>query len=187
MELNPELTIRQKRRMFYRIEGGLREFQYNLKSHIATTRFNNQTWEENRNYVKRHPTAGCIYGTCEQISTQICQDSVLMVLEMNNEQNRIMGIGMVRNHPISRKHRIYSNEEYNRYAYVGRHRIDRSEMSPEEENIMKAFDILCFKGSRHLKRLRGIKTFPVDMLYRCKKVLDLSEFVRNMFVRRIQT
>ena len=182
-----ELTIRQKRRLVYRIDGNLREFQNNMKSHITTTRFNDVTWEENRQYAERNSNIGCIYGTCEQISTQIHQESVLFVLEMNNDQNRIMGIGMVRNRPIPRKHRIYTNEEYNRYAYVGRHRIDRSELNEEEEDIMQVFDILCFKGSRHLKRLRGIKTFPVDMLYRCKRIMDLAEFIKNMFVKRIQT
>jgi hypothetical protein len=186
MEHNPELSIRQRRRLSYRLDGDLREFQHNLKSHIATTRFNNQTWEENRNYVKHHPSVGCAYGASEQISTKIHNESVMMVLEMNNDKNRIMGIGMVRNHPISRKHRIYTNEEYNRYAYVGRHRIDREDMTEEEEIIMQAFDRLCFKGARHLKRLRGIKAFPVDMLYRCKKIMDLSEFVKDMFKKRIQ-
>jgi ribosomal protein S13 len=181
-----ELTVRQQRRLSYRTDGDLREFQQNLKSHITTTRFNNETWEENRNYVKHHHGVGCAYGTCEQISTKIHNEGVLMVLEMNNDENRIMGIGMVRNHPLARKHRIYSNEEYNRYAYVGRHRIDRLEMNSEEETIMRAFDILCFKGSRHLKRLRGIKTFPIDMLYRCKKVMDLPEFIKNMFIKRMQ-
>ena len=52
---------------------------------------------------------------------------------------------------------------------------------------MQVFDILCFKGSHNLKRLRGIKTFPVDMLYRCKRIMDLAEFIKNMFVKRIQT
>ena len=106
-----ELTIRQKRRLVYRIDGNLREFQNNMKSHITTTRFNDVTWEENRQYAERNSNIGCIYGTCEQISTQIHQESVLFVLEMNNDQNRIMGIGMVRNRPIPRKHRIYTNEE----------------------------------------------------------------------------
>lgn len=182
-----ELTIRQKRRLVYRIDGNLREFKHNMKSYITTTRFNDVTWAENREYIKSNPNIGCIYGTCEQISSQIHQESVLFVLEMANDQNRILGIGMVRNRPIPRKHHIYTNEEYNRYAYVGRHRIDRSEMSEEEDTIMQVFDILCFKGARHLKRLRGIKTFPADMLYRCKRIMDLAEFIKNMFVKRIQT
>ena len=148
-----ELSIRQKRRICFRTNGNMREYKNNMKSHIATTRFNDKTWNENSNYLTQHPAMGCIYGTCEQISTQIHQEGVLFVLEMNNEQNKIMGIGMVRNHPITRKHRIYSNEEYNRYAYIGRHRIDRSEMSEEEEIIMQTFDILCFKGARHLKKI----------------------------------
>jgi len=182
-----DLSVRQRRRLCFLINDNMREYKNNMKSHIATTRFNDKTWNENKKYLTHHPTMGCIYGTCEQISTQIKQEGVLFVLEMNNEQNKIMGIGMVRNRPIIRKHKIYSNNEYNRYAYIGRHRIDRSEMNEEEEVIMQVFDILCFKGARHLKRLRGIKTFPIDMLYRCKKVMDLVDFIKNMFIKRIQS
>ena len=98
-----------------------------------------------------------------------------------------MGIGMVRNHVIIHKHRVYSNENYNRYAYLGKHRIDRSSMNEEEEIVMRAFDALCFKGARHMKRLQGIKAFPTDMLYKCKRIMDLVEFVRTMFKRRLET
>ena len=74
---------------------------------------------------------------------------------------------------------------------MGKHRIDRNEMNSEEEEIMKVFDILCFTGKRHQKRLSGIKSFPVDMLYKMSKRAielekpDLVDFMTNMFKRRI--
>ena len=65
--------------------------------------------------------------------------------------------------------------------------IDRSELSNKEEIIMKAFDILCFKTNNHMKRGQGILQFPVKSLYRIKKqVIDLVDFVNNMFKNRIQ-
>jgi len=96
-----------------------------------------------------------------------------------------MGIGMVRNHAIVNKHQVYSNGNYNRYVYVGKNRIDREDMTDDEETIMQVFDILCFKGNRHMKRGQGLKSFPVDMLYRCSKRLDLIQFVSEMFKSRL--
>jgi phage gp16-like protein len=104
---------------------------------------------------------------------------------MNNDTNKIMGIGMVRNHPILNKFFVYENGNYNRYVYIGKNRISREDMSGEEEQIMQAFDILCFKGNRHMKRGQGLKSFPVDMLYRVSKKIDLVNFIGNMFKIRL--
>jgi hypothetical protein len=106
---------------------------------------------------------------------------------MNNEINKITGIGMVRNHPYSNKYSVYRNGNYNRYVYVGKYRIDRSEMNEYEERIMKFFDILCFTGNRHMKRGQGLKSFPVDILYRCNRTMDLVNFISEMFKRKINT
>jgi len=162
------------------------EYCNSIRTPIVTTRFNNESWNENDKYRLNYPNIGCVYATPEMNSDRIGPDCILFVLEMNNEINRIMGVGMVRNHVIIKKHRVYSNENYNRYAYVGKHRIDRNEMNEEEEMIMRVFDILCFKGSRHMKRLQGIKAFPMDMLYRCKGIMDLVEFIRKMFKSRLE-
>jgi len=111
-------------------------------------------------------------------------DGVLFVLEMNNDKNRIMGIGMVVNHPQMRKYSVYQNNNYNRYVFSGKHRIDRDDMSEKEEQIMKAFDILCFKGHYHMKRGQGLLSYPPIMLYRASNVIDLVDFINNMFKNR---
>jgi hypothetical protein len=36
-----------------------------------------------------------------------------------------------------------------------------------------------------MKRLQGIKAFPMDMLYKCKSIMDLVEIVKTMFRRRM--
>ena len=159
-------------------------YKMKLKSQLLTTRFNNSTWKENEDYRKQNPKIGCIYSTPEPNGQHLPFDSVCIILEMNNDTNRIMGIGMVRNKPIYNKYNVYSDPKYNGFAYLGKHRIDRADMTEEEERIMKVFDILCFKGSRHMKRLKGIKSFPLDMLYRCSSILDLVEFSANMFKTR---
>jgi hypothetical protein len=163
------------------------EFARSHQKWLMTTRFNNATWEENELFRKRYPKIKCIYPAQEPITHTIPQDSILFVLEMNNDTNKIMGVGILKNHAICdhTKYRVYSNQNYNRYSYLGSRRIDRSEMTEKEETIMKVFDILCFKGARHMKRLRGIKAFPLDILYRCKEELDLVYFIRGMFKDRI--
>jgi hypothetical protein len=50
---------------------------------------------------------------------------------------------------------------------------------------MKIFDILCFTGNRHMKRGQGLKSFPIDMLYRCSKRIDLVKFISEMFKTRL--
>ena len=161
------------------------EYRAQFKHHLTTTRFNNLTWSENDAYRQQNPKIGCIYPTTEPNGQTIPEEANLFVLEMNNEQNRIMGIGLVKNKPIYNKYHVYSDPKYNCFAYLGKHRIDRAKMTEEEERIMKVFDILCFKGARHMKRLVGLKAFPIDMLYNCRTILDLVEFITTMFKTRI--
>lgn len=111
---------------------------------------------------------------------------VVFVLEMNNSTDRVAAIGMVKNRSIQNKYKVYENMSYNRHVYMGKMRIAREDVSPEEEEIMKVFDKLCFKGAKNMKRGQGITTFPVEVLYKCSKHLDLVEYVREMFKSRIQ-
>ncbi len=162
------------------------EFKRQLKNYILTSRFNNSTWMENINFRKNNNKIGCIYCSPGQISNTIPIDTIIFILEMNNDNNRIMGIGMVRNHPTANPYSVYNIGNYHRYIYVGKYRIDRNEMNNDEENIMKVFDILCFTGNKHMKRGQGLTTFPIDILCRCSKVLDLVVFINNMFKIRLK-
>lgn len=95
-----------------------------------------------------------------------------------------MGIGMIKNHPICGKFNMYEEGNFNRYTYIGKYRIDRMDMTEMEENVMKAFDILCFTGNRHLKRGKGITSYPPYMLFKCQSVMDLVAFISDMFKKR---
>jgi len=163
-----------------------KEYILGKKQFILTSRFNNKTWSENCDFKRRFSKISCVYCTPVMISSQIPIDSILFILEMNNDKNTIMGIGMVRNHPINKHLPVYVNDNYNRYQYVGKQRIDRTEMNDEEETIMRVFDILCFHGNRHQKRGHGIKSFPQEMLFRCFPILDLVDFINRMFKRRLE-
>ena len=161
------------------------DYKQNLRHFLLTSRFNNQTWSENSRYRDTHKQIKCIYCSPDPISRDIPVDAVAFVLEMNNDTNIIMGIGMISNHSQINRYRVYKEGNYNRYNYVGKGRIDRTQMTADEERIMKVFDILCFTGNTHMKRGQGLKLFPVDMLYRCSVKLDLVEFVSEMFKNRL--
>jgi hypothetical protein len=167
-----------KRKFSYEIK----EFISLSKSLIATTRFNNTTYYENKSYREHvNHTFGCIYTCIQPITPSIRPNIDIYVLEMNNEINRIMGIGLIHNQPIYNKYFIHKDQKYNVFSYIGDYRIDRNDMTSQQEEIIRVFDILCFKGKRHMKRLKGIKTFPQDMIYNCRHVIDLNDFMRKTF------
>ena len=182
MKLNKQMNVPTEKKLFHK---QLKTYKKDLRHYLMTSRFSNETWSENQAYRTRINHPGCIYCSPEPITVQIPIDAIMFILEMNNSTNKIMGIGMVRNRAHINKYQVYENGNYNRYAYKGKHRIDRKEMSEEEETIMKAFDIICFKGNKHMKRGQGLKSFPTDILYRCSKRLDLVEFISEMFRIRL--
>jgi hypothetical protein len=179
-----EFISNEEREQYYIEKRNVKDFIKNSNKFLMTSRFNNLTWNENENYRKKNNMKGCIYCSPDQITLKIPVDSIVFILEMNNEKNEIIGIGMAKNHPTVGKYLVYTNGNYNRYVYSGKYRIDRKNMNTKEEEIMKAFDILCFKGNTHMKRGNGLKMFPSEMLYRCLKVINLVEFITEMFKSR---
>lgn len=163
----------------------VKDYRNTLKQFILTSRFNTLTWEENRHFVGRNMKIGCIYCAPSPLSSLIPLDTTLFILEMNNDVNKIMGIGLVNNHPRVQKYSVYQHGNYNRYSYIGKHRIDRIDMDEEEEKVMRVFDILCFTGNTHMKRGQGLKQFPIEMLYKTFPLIDLVVFIRDMFKKRM--
>jgi len=162
----------------------INHFKKSMRTFLLTSRFNEKTRIENKEYREKKLPNGCIYGCPEMICQFIPQESKILVIEMNNDINKIMGIGFLVNKPHWGKHRIYNDTNYNRFTYIGKYRISREDMTKEEEDIMTALDILCFYGNDHMKRGHGLKSFPAKILWRCRKVIDLTEFVENMFNKR---
>lgn len=188
---------KKDRRQEYRKYDDYRDYVEKLTRFIVTARFNTITWNENEEFRKINPMFGCIYGTPQEISVSsplggiinksFNEESILFVLEMNNDENKIMGIGMIKNKSHIKKFRIYKNDLYNLYGYAGKYRIDRNEISKDEEIIFEVLDKLCFYGSGHLKKMPGIKGFPIDKLFKLYKFknLDLVEYITNMFKKKI--
>jgi len=125
---------------------------------FVSSRFTNDTWNENELYRLRSEFTGCIYGAPQQMSPKIDAKSLVFVIEMNNSQNKIMGIGLVRNlHVTNKTYKIYDNGNFNRYIFVGKYRIDRTDLSSE---LLQILDHILFKERTHLKRGAGMTTIP---------------------------
>ena len=114
--------------------------------YIASTRFNNETYDENMSYRKKSDIP-VIYGTSIRIQEKYDVGSLLFVAEMNNEENRIEGIGLIRNTLVyDKKHNIYSNSDYNRYLYKGDYWISRKTILDKDDVIVKICVTVLFKG-----------------------------------------
>jgi hypothetical protein len=156
----------------------------NNPSRLMTSRFTNTTKNENDMYKQSKKINGSLYCTPEPISCSVPFDTNVLVLEMNNDTNKIMAIGKVKNKPITGTINVYENRNYNRFIYAGQHHIKREDMNEEEDKIMRVFDVLCFTGNKHMKRGQGLKSFPGEMLYRMSSRIDIIDFITKMFERR---
>ena len=133
-----------------------------MRTTIATSRFNNKTINENKKFKQSHNLNGCFYGTPFTISERIPIDSKVFIIEMNNDENKIEGIGFIRNkHEITKRSRIYEDGDYNRFVYKGNIRLDVSVVDDDYYlRVIQVLEQLLFKGSRHSKRAIGITELP---------------------------
>ena len=154
--------------------------------YLTTTRFNNKTFRENREYRKRYKFNGCIYGVPREMPAKIPPMAKVFVLEMNNDKNEIEGIGYIFNRiNYKRRYRIYQDMNYNRFTYISKHRVDRSQMTDAELKYLKQLEAMVFKGSNHLKRGQGITSVPQSKISRQHKVI--IQFMANLFLKGNET
>jgi len=136
-----------------------------IRTHILSSRFSNDTWRENKTYRTRHNSAGCIYGCPLRISHKVHVNAFAYVLEMNNSTNRIEGVGVIRNYPnVEQPPWIYANNNYNRYIYEGEYRMDRDAIERYDTDLVESIETICFKGKTHLKRGAGLTLVPKKLL-----------------------
>ena len=150
---------------------------------LTTTRFNNLTWEENERWRENNSYNGCVYGLMKPIAVSIPINSFLIVLEMNNDENKIMGFGLIQNVAQPKENiSIYSNPNYCLVVYNSRYRIDRKELTEQQEIYIKILEILVFKGATHLKRGQGITLIPKKILKR--GLIDLKKELVNILITK---
>jgi hypothetical protein len=147
---------------------------------LMITRFNNKTWNELQTYRKQNKISGPIYGVPRRVGPTIPLKEKLYILEMNNDTNTIMGIGLIKNFiKMERYHYIYSDGNFNRFTYSGKKYISREEFTRDEDELIEKMEERVFKGKGHLKRGQGIQKVPYE---RYSKI-ELEAF-KQMFVDR---
>jgi hypothetical protein len=121
---------------------------------LLTTRFTDETLQINRRY-RENQNVACIYGSLLKLSDQLPYEK-LFVLEMNNSQNKLVGIGVITKKFYPRE-KLYTDASYNMYTYKGKYHILPEELP--EEMIME-LEKLLFYGKSHLKRGGSVSRFP---------------------------
>ncbi len=160
-------------------------FRENPNIHLLTSRFNTDTWRENEEYRQRMGIAGCIYGAPLQVTHKINLMSSAYVIEMNNDTNKIEGIGAIRVYPsFSDPKSVYNNKNYNRYVYSGKYRLDRETLVRHNERLIDAIECLVFTGKTHMKRGAGLTTMSKKLLRDKRKPSDvhLLSDIRKIFI-----
>jgi hypothetical protein len=153
---------------------------------FAVTRFNTETWMQYARFTENHETG--YYTAPKQITRKTPLHKTIIVLEMNNDSNTIMGIGIVKNYCEPARARIYEDKNFNRYTYKHRApRIDRSQLNMEECLLLRYFESVCFRGSRHLKRGAGITIMPTRIIEHCLKFVNIFDSFKKMFTRESNT
>ena len=70
--------------------------ELNKPFHIGTARFTDETYNQNLNWKKRKKWDGCFYGFDKKLPTTIKTGELVFIVEMNNSQNMVMGIGLIK-------------------------------------------------------------------------------------------
>lgn len=154
---------------------------------LMTIRYTHQTYQDVQQFSEMPSRMEWIYG-CEYIPKHAEDDSLLFVLEMNNDTNRIMGVGYV--HYLTgnvqyRKYAIHSGDNEatkNQFQLMCKYRKDRTKMSAVEESVMQFLDILCFCAPKHQKTPKGMtRLIPGEDVR-----FDLVAFLSTMLRKRIE-
>lgn len=160
-------------------------FCENPNIHLLTSRFNTETWRENEEYRERMGIIGCIYGAPLQVTSKINLMSNAYVIEMNNDTNKIEGIGAIRVYPsFSDVKNVYNNKNYNRYVYSGKYRLDRETLVRHNERLINTIECLIFTGKTHMKRGAGLTKMSKRLMRDKRKPPDINILsdIRKIFI-----
>jgi hypothetical protein len=146
---------------------------------ILTTRFNQETWEENKQYRIAN-NIPCIYNTPFPIKQTIDTQTFLFILEMNNTTNQLEGIGLIQNKLLfNKKYHVYKTGNFNRYSYKGKFYLFKEKIERENPFLLKTLENILFKGKTHLKRGAGMTQLT-------KKITDKHDISLEEIIQQIK-
>jgi len=150
--------------------------------YLCTSRFNNQTYYENK-IAKQRLGFKCMYCSLTNVSN-IYSSDYLFVLEMNNEENQIMGIGYVQNMLSDIVYRIYSNKNYDQRHFQGSYHVNRDQMNEKELDFIRELEMSCFYGKDNLKRGMRLTRYPEKKINKYQeKGVNVLENIKQIFNR----
>lgn len=131
---------------------------------IGTVRFNNKTYLENLKWKQRKGHNGCAYGLDKPLSKTIPKGKYIYIIEMNNDINKIMGIGKIKNQVnYSNRSRMYKEERLNQYIYKSPDFISRNDIMKRQRIpaiVLRFLENILFYGHKHFKRGQGCVILP---------------------------
>jgi hypothetical protein len=154
----------------------------NQRAHLVTTRFNDQTYMENRKFCKKYNKKS-LYCNPHPLPANVPLGSTVYVIEMNNSKDKIAGIG--KNTLKYNVYNVYEEEFYNQNHFEGDERIDSDEFLESEKEFITSLEKQCFFGRGHLKRGHRMLSFPQTKIGTCmKNGLDIIGTIENIFNRK---
>jgi hypothetical protein len=123
------------------------------------------------------------------MSPNILHDSLVFVIEMNNNSNQIEGIGLIRNLPFMDKYYpIYMEGNYNRFVYKSEYHISRELLIRNNHILVIVLDYLLFKEKNHMKRGCGFTTITqkiingkTNLTYKLLDINKISQAIKDCF------
>ena len=157
--------------------------------YLACTRFNCNTLQENIHYKTKNNMKGILYGVPIPIYNKYPLNTIIFVIEMNNETNEIFGIGIIRNKIIiDKKYNIYNYFEYNRYIYKGDYWLSREYILRNNEKIIEILENILFKKKSNVKRQSGITVITPKLYFHWRDYDNysekyLKESIKQLFIK----
>jgi hypothetical protein len=156
--------------------------------YLACISFNNITYNENICY-RNKCNKKVIYGSMLKIREIYPKESLIFIAEMNNNENKIEGIGLIKNVLVyNRTHKIHDNSECNRFIYRGKYWLSRKQILQVDIEILNIFDDILFKGKSHLKNRIGIRIITDNLFIHWPSydLITLKNKVKNVFLHYFQ-
>jgi hypothetical protein len=125
-----------------------------------------------------------MYCCPSELSPKIPYNTPLFVIEMNNQKNKIEGIGLIKNKFETNKYyKVHTDGNINRYTYIGKYFIDRETLDDYNAELVYVLDEILFKGYTHSKRGSGITTIPEKVLKSevCEGV-NIKKDIKDIFI-----
>jgi hypothetical protein len=118
------------------------------------------------------------------LSDNIIDNSILFIIEMNNDTNTVEGIGLIRNNTgILKRLNIHSDGKFNRYSYTSKYRVDNEYLKTNNIKLLLFLETILFKNKTHVKRGCGIQRVPIKLLslYDMNVVYSICNIFNNVY------